>query len=1235
MLPVVGLGGSAGSIPALQHFFFAMPADSGMAFVVILHLSPEHVSILDNILGSSTSMSVVQAQDGLKIEANTVYVIPPGKLLQTSGERLKLVPMEQERGKLVAVDYFFRSLADTHGPKATAIVLSGADGDGALGLKRVKERGGLTISQEPTEAEHTGMPQTAINTGMVDWVLPVHEMPARLLAYRKNASLLRLPSEDELTPAMSSPEVADSDEAAFRDILAFLRIRTARDYSCYKRATIVRRIARRMQVTGATTMAEYLGFLRLQPGETGALQRDLLISVTNFFRDREAFVALEERIPDLFAGKTSVDSVRVWTIACATGEEAFSIGMMLLEYAATLDSPPAIQIFATDLADDVIVTAREAVYPQTIVADVSEERLRRFFTKEKRGYRIRRELRECVLFAAHDVLKDTPFSRMDLISCRNLLIYLSPGAQKRALETMHFALRFDGLLFLGASESVDEESSLWTIVDKKQRLFRQNSSSKPNLPVPLGPETLSRAVAAQERGSENPSVHGAAFALQATLAVQRSLPSQASQFSWEELHFKLIERFSPPSIIVTRDYDIVHVSQSAGRLLHFSVGEPSLNLLRVVNPMLRIELRAALFRAAQINSPVEVFNVPVELDGRTNAVDIRVCPAQEVAPDYLLVVLALNEGSDVDIRPAQSNEPAIHQLERENELLKRRLRDVIEQYEASGEELKAGNEELQAMNEELRSSAEELETSREELQSINEELTTVNHELKSKVDELATANSDFVNLMAATGVAIIFLDRRLGITRFTPKALTLFNLIEGDVGRPLSDITHRLNYPELKADAETVLSTLVPRTREVSEGQNWYLAQALPYRTSEDQILGVVLSFIDITGSRAAQKALQASEERLKLILENAREFAIISLDLDRRVTTWNVGAQRLLGYTESEILCRSADVIFTPEDRAAKGPEQETDTAVRNGGASDERWHVRKDGTRFWGSGSMMSMHDAEGQVIGFVKIFSDQTVKHAAEQSLRQSRSELLHAIKENEEARRIAEAATRAKDQFLAVVSHELRTPLTPVTIGLKLIQRTENLPQMAHEAIEMINRNVQFEMRLIDDLLDVSRIVHGKLQIKMEPVDLHVILRNVLSIVSADLEAKHQQVQSQLEATNVRVYGDSERLQQVFWNLLKNASKFTPDRGSVYIASDNRGSQLVVEIRDSGIGFSSGSGESLFNPFSQAGQSAMEHAGGLGLGLAIAKAVVDAHHGTIEASSPGLGSGATFTVSLPVS
>jgi two-component system CheB/CheR fusion protein len=860
MVPVVGLGGSAGSIEALQKFFSALAPDPVLAFVVVIHLSPEHESTLAELLQRHTRMRVHQVQDAQKIEAGSVYVIPPGKTLRAEDGHLHLGELDGPRSRHVAVDVFFRTLADTHGAHSAAVVLSGMDGDGAIGIKRVKERGGLTIAQDPDEALHSGMPRSAIATGMVDWVLPVSDMPERLQSYFKLERKLRLPPEDE--PAAVGGEMDAIDEASLREVLAFLRSRTGRDFAAYKRATILRRIGRRMQVNGLETLSAYLGVLRTRPGETGSLQQDLLITVTNFFRDGECFAALEQQIPALFAGKGPNETVRVWVVACATGEEAYSIAMLLADHARTLEAPPLIQVFATDLDGEAIQAAREGIYPPAIVADVSPERIKRYFVREHHGLRVRRELREMVLFAVHDALKDSPFSRLDLVSCRNLLIYLNREAQGRMFDTIHFALLPQGKLFLGSSESVPDGSALFGIVDKKNRIYVQRPAPRSVLPVPSGPSTVARALEAQQSARDGPVMAGRAFE-DAQQNVRNSRPGEARNTSWGEVHLRLVEHLAPPSILVDSEYDIVHLSPSAGRFLQYGGGEPSRNLLRTVDESLRIELRAALYQAGQSRATVEVKGVPLEVGGQLLHMTIRVTPAHDVGTNLYLVTLDAQAPLALAGQPSLSTveaDPIARQLDRELDRLKTQLRDTVEQYEASTEELKASNEELQAMNEELRSATEELETSREELQSINEELTTVNHELKSKVEELGQSNSDMHNLMNATAIATIFLDRELRIARYTPSATGLFNLIPSDVGRPLSDLTSQLAYTDLPQDAARVLERLVPVEREVAQSDgSWYLARLLPYRTIDDRIAGVVLSFINITPARAAEEALRVA----------------------------------------------------------------------------------------------------------------------------------------------------------------------------------------------------------------------------------------------------------------------------------------------------------------------------------------------------------------------------------------
>lgn len=1355
-VPMVALGGSAGSIQALESFFGAIPSNTGMAFVVIVHLSAEHESSLASVLQRHTRMSVVQVRGQEKVKPDTVYVIPPARSLHLDGDELLLADLQSDRGKHVAVDLFFRTLADTHGTQSSAVVLSGMDGDGASGIKRIKERGGLTIAQEPGEALHSGMPRAAIATGMVDWVLPVLEMPGRLLAYHRIASDLKLPPETE--PKGRDAQGTGSEELMLRDVLALLRARTGRDFSYYKRATILRRIARRMQINGVDGMSAYLAVLRTNAGEAGALLQDLLISVTNFFRDAECFEALEAQISKLFHGRDAGDVVRVWVPACATGEEAFSIAMLLIEHARCLDNAPAIQVFATDLDDAAIQIARNGFYPATIEADVSEERLRRFFIREHSGYRIKREVRETVLFALHDLLKDSPFSRLDLVSCRNLFIYLNRDAQHRGFDIFHFALRPRGLLFLGSSESIEEGTTLFSLLDKKHRLYQHNPMPRIGLPVPNGSGTLATALSASRDTEATAAGSGA---MRNMLPLPRALESADFRgMSLSEIHLKLLEHLAAPSILVSAEHEILHLSPSAGRFLQYAGGEPTKNLLRAIDPSLRLELRALLYQAQQTSLAAEVAGVSADLGGTPVSVTIRVRPVSDVAPGALLVQLEGIDPADRGVQPASprsESDPVARHLDRELERLKAHLRATVEQYEASTEELKAGNEELQAMNEELRSATEELETSREELQSINEELTTVNQELKSKVDELGHANSDMHNLMDATAIATIFLDRELRITRYTPSAVSLFNLIPTDIGRPLADLTTPLDYDELAADATRVLARLTPVEREVGHaGGQWYLARLLPYRTIDDRIAGVVLSLVDITERRQAEEVrlwvegvvaastdaivsfsldgvilswnggaerifgysaaeavgmsigalivtddghanrkliaelcarntldsietlgvrqdgsrldvaitvspiadrskaimamaatirdvterkrhreeLREREERLRIVLDNAREYAICATDLERRVVTWSTGAEQLLGYTPAEMAGQSLDVIFTDDDLADGAPQREADEAVRGGRAADERFHKRKDGSTFWGSGVLMAIRDGHGATIGFVKILRDETLEREVQQALERSEVELTRALHDNENARTALVAADTAKDRFLAVLSHELRTPLTPVLMAVKLLSLRPDLPEAARPALEMIRRNVRIEARLIDDLLDVTRIARGDLVIRRELVDLHDVVRRALETSDPDIRAKSQEIVLQLDATEPSCIGDADRLQQAIWNLLKNASKFSPRGSAVEVGTWNERARVMLRVSDQGVGIDPDAISGIFEAFAQGGEWVKREFGGMGLGLSIAKATIDAHGGSLTAHSAGREQGSSFTIELPV-
>ena len=962
---VVGIGASAGGIRALQELFAHVPEESGAAWVVIVHLSPGHESRLAEVLQPEAPVPVSQVRERVRMERDHVYVIPPNRSLKVEGSDLVVSEVGAPEQRRAPIDVFFRTLADGRGADAACVVLSGTGRDGSTGLKRVKEHGGLTIAQDPDEAEYDDMPRSAIATGLVDYVLPIASIPAKILSYHR-----RLRRRAREAPFDGAPP----DAERLREVLALLRARTGHDFSNYKPATVHRRIARRMTVHQVGTMGEYAAFMREHPAEASALTKELLISVTSFFRDAAAFAVLEARVvPRLFENRTGQGQVRVWVAGCATGEEAYSIAMLLDECAAKSVDAPAIQVFASDLDAEAIAVARDGLYTEAEVADVPEERLQRYFVREAHGFRVRRAFRELVLFAHHNAVRDPPFSHLDLVTCRNLMIYLNRAAQERLLETFHFALRPGGYLFLGTSESAEGSRDLFTLVDTDAHIYQSRMvASRPGLPL-LEP-TLPRAPAAS-RPAE-------------TRSGERISPA--------DLHRRLLEEYAPPSIVVTEDHYLVHVSERAGRYLQVAGGEPTRDLFRMIRPELRGEIRTALHQAARQRAAVAIQAVHA-VEGGDTPLRITVRPVLregDPARGYFLIVFAEDAAPLAGAAPAVLLPGAAGPLEphfdEELARVREHLRTTVEQYETQVEEAKAANEELQAMNEELRSSAEELETSKEELQSVNEELSTVNQELNIKVEELRLANNDFQNLINSTGIATIFLDRAFRVKLATPRASDVFNLLPSDIGRPLADITHRLIYPELHDDVREVLDRLQAIERELpARNGRWYLTRVMPYRTSDDRIDGVVLMFDDISGRRAAEDRLRASEERLRMLIESAVDYAIFALAPDGTVDMWNAGAERLFGYSAPEITGRPFDVLFTPEDRAAGVPAGELERARRDGRAEDERWHLRKDGTRMYGSGVTRRM--AGNPHAGFVKIARDLTSERKASADLQEARDSL----------------------------------------------------------------------------------------------------------------------------------------------------------------------------------------------------------------------------------------------------
>ncbi|WUR11323.1 CheR family methyltransferase [[Empedobacter] haloabium] len=1216
--PVVGLGASAGGLPALLRLFEHMPSHSGMAFVVVLHLSPRHESTVDQVLQRATRMPVLQVTQRVAIEPDHVYVIAPNLHLSMDDGHLDVSELARPRGQHVAIDIFFRTLADVHREKALAVVLSGTGSDGSVGLGRIKEQGGLTFAQAPDDAEHDGMPEAAIASGAVDFVLPAADIPQKLVELWDNARVIHLPPAEDGDGGVAADTDSDSDseraasETALRRIIKMLCANTGHDFRHYKRATVLRRIERRMQVKGVPSLPAYAEVLEREPAEFKALLKDMLIGVTNFFRDRDAFEALErEVIPALFQGRVPGEQVRAWVAACATGQEAYSLAMLLVDEASRLPKPPDIQVFASDIDEQAIAVARAGVYPSAIMMDVPAVRLRQFFSKEDERYRIRKSVRDRILFAAHNLLRDPPFSKLDLISCRNLLIYLNRDVQLRVMEMFHSALKPEGFLFLGSSESADAAAEFFVPFDKKNRIYRARPLSRATRYVP--------ALASPPPG-RLPELGNAGG------TVRRP-------FSYADVHQRALTKFAPPSVVVDRDSNIVHMSEAAGRFLRHVGGEPSRSILHLVLPDLRLELRSALYQALQSGNSVEGQRVLTRREHGTSFVNIIVRPFSDEAAnaDFALVVFEETEQSMNGASPevqAGHKDLVLHQLEQELQRSKEKLQETIEHAEVSTEELRASNEELQAINEELRSATEELETSKEELQSVNEELITVNYELKVKVEETGKANDDLNNLIASTNIATIFVDRALRIKRFTPRAADVFSIIPTDIGRSLLDITHRLDYDALAEDVATTFDTLRLVEREVrSNDGRYYIVRLLPYRTTEDKIEGAVMTFFDISGRREAEAKLRKGEEWMRLVAESTYDYAIITVDLEGRVTGWNKGAERNFGYTEEEVTGRELDFIFTPEDRAAGVPAEERARALAEGRAEDERWHMRKDGTRFFCVGVTTPLRD--GELHGYAKIARDQT-------SRVQIDTQREAALSSEQAGRSQAEMDSALKDEFLAVMSHELRHPLNLIYINAELMSRLPAVREApaAVRATAVIRNAVASQAKIIDDLLDMSRLSTGKLSLNCHDVDLGDIAAKLMDVVAADPMVESLDVRFQPYDNPLIVRADPVRIEQVVLNLLSNAFKFTPAGGIVTVVLGEDDGHARLDVSDTGAGIAAEFLPQVFQMFRQGGAKAVRNKAGLGIGLALVRQIVELHGGRVEATSPGLGQGSRFSLWLPL-
>jgi two-component system CheB/CheR fusion protein len=875
-LSVVGLGASAGGLAALNAFFDAIPDDTGMTFVVVTHLSPDHESIMAELLQAHTAMPVSQVGGLVKMEPNQVYVIPPGKRLVVTEGHLDLADFAMPRGRRLQIDTFFRTLAEEHGDGA-AIILSGTGSDGAVGIQQVKEGGGLILAQDPAEAEFNAMPQSAIATGLVDIIAPVAELAAQLVAAKQTRAQLDLPADpEELSPAA---------QETFAQILDYLDQQTGHDFAGYRRGPLLQRIGRRMQLAGVQTLSGYLQRLRGDAAEVDALYHDLVIHLTEFFRDGPAWTALADQvIPGLFAGKGRGDTVRVWTVGCAHGEEAYSIAILLLEHAATLRHPPQIQVFASDLGKPALDFARQGVYPEAIAANLSEERLTRFFAHENNHYRVRQPLRDRVLFAGHNLLQDPAFNRLDLIICRNVLVYLQRAVQEQLYAAFHYALEQAGggesYLFLGATDVAAAPAETLRHGDRvlfeplvgSHQLYRRRA-------VAAHPPRYPLQTAAQRAAGAAPPATVTKPAVDAGQPVEH-----------EEMHRLLLEEMGPPSLLVDEQYQVLHLSESAGRFLHLPGGALTRDVTRLVHLELQQELRRALAQAFTTGRNVYTKPVLVHFESALQPVALLIQPSRQQGRALILIFA----GESVDLAHLPINPLADEDTDSDTETalavshFRQRLTALDFSHAAMVEELRSTNAELQSANEEYRALLSELEVNKEELRSTNEELRTVNEELVLKAQQSSETYSDLQNFLAATEIGALYLDRELRVVRYTTHAADLFNLIPSDRGRPIRDLHINLRYDDLARDARRVLDSLTPITRDIEcDDGRWYLVSLRPYRTIQERIDGVIITLVDITANKQIELALRDAKEYADSIVQTIPD-ALLVLNPDLRVQRVN-----------------------------------------------------------------------------------------------------------------------------------------------------------------------------------------------------------------------------------------------------------------------------------------------------------------------------------------------------------
>lgn len=1442
---LVGVGASAGGHTALELLFSSIPADCDVSFLVIMHLPSDGPSFLAGMLSRFTRMKVLTAEEGMAIRPNSVYVIPSGKNLKVKDGRLHLEIPEPGHNAHYPIDCLFNSLAEQAEEEIVAVILSGSGNDGFEGAKTIKAAGGIIIAQEPDSAEYPAMPKSVIDTEIADLILPVNEIAIKIAEISQS-----------YCPVPRRSYLINSVDDNLAIVLSLVKEATGNDFSSYKTNTIVRRIERRMAMNDIAEIGKYITMLRNYPQEAHSLCQDILIGVTGFFRDPEAFATIRrEVLPILLINRDATEPLRVWHPCCSTGEEAYSMAMLIKEYLNEHKLDRKVMIFATDIDESAIAQARAGIYDGNIEADVGEERLKTYFTGGSDHWQVIKPLKEMIVFAPQSLIKDPPFSRLDLLVCRNFLIYLTSDMQKRLISLFHQALKPGGILFLGSSETVGRASDLFSTIDKKWKIFRRLKG---------------------EHRSETPFPYPASIR-RFSGAGRFSRPAEILEPSLGEIAEKvLLDRYSPPCVVVDEKYEIIYISTRTGGVLEDPIGEPTTNILRKAKEPLRPALRAAIHNAFAEQKKVEFRCIKIVENGLETSINLVVEPLNTSLTTMKLAMVIFEpvalpaelSKEDPQSGEASSKDVLIGQLEEQLRVISEQLRTTTEQLESTNEgylsaneELMSINEEFHSANEELQSTNEELETSKEELLALNEELITLNAELHEKVEELNQANNDIENLLTSSEIATLFLDRHLNIKGFTPAAAAIFNLIPTDIKRPFRHFAGKIDWSNFIKDTETVLAGQAFTEREVTtlDSELCYLKRIFPYRNRQGEIDGIVTTLVDIT----QRKRDEAARSHLAAIVESS-EDAIIAKDLNGIIRSWNTAAEEMFGYQEKEVIGQPVTQLI-PQEMHAEEAEILQKLSAGEHIAHYETIRIAKDGRQIEVSMSVSPIKDSKGRIIGSSKIARDISERKRTEEALRQSQFQneflakvienssqpfgvgyadgriglinkaferltgysqdelntldwnntltppewreierqnlenllsndqsvryekeyikkdgsrvpielLVHlatdikrnakyyysfitditkrkqaekAIRDSEERwrfallvgnfgawemnlttrntwrtpshdeifgypeplqewsyetflqhilaedrdevnryflhataehqdmsfecrirrtdnqvrwiwvqskyhnnesvfglvgditeRKLAQQALvdadRRKDEFLAMLAHELRNPMTPILNAVQILKHTNSDLNRISWCSDVIYRQVEHLIRLVDDLLDVSRFNRGLIELKKEPLEIREFIMPAVETNQPLIDARRQKLSMTIPSEPLWVEGDRVRLAQVISNLLNNAAKYTEEAGHIALFVEPTDTDICIHVNDSGCGIDPASLRNLFDLFYQADRNLDRSQGGLGIGLSLVHSLVDRHGGYVQAFSPGLGKGSEFVVRLP--